>query len=118
MIKAGSRVLINTSPEPFTNWAASFTEDLAVIGGLWLALHSPLLFLFLFFLFLLLAIWLIPKIWAAIVIVARKLGAFFSGSSQDPVSTNGPQQPAQSDPVSPPAASILSGATAPPDPPV
>ena len=26
--KAGSRVMINTSPEPVTNWAASLTEDL------------------------------------------------------------------------------------------
>ena len=28
--KAGSRAVINTSPEPFSNWAASFGEDLAV----------------------------------------------------------------------------------------
>ena len=30
--KAGSRAVINTSPEPFSNWAASFGEDLAVGG--------------------------------------------------------------------------------------
>ena len=28
--KAGSRAVINTSPEPFSNWAASFGEELAV----------------------------------------------------------------------------------------
>lgn len=77
MIKAGSRVLINTSPEPFSNWAASFTEDVAVIGGLWLALHSPVLFLALFVLFILLAIWLIPRLWQAIVTVFRKLSCLF-----------------------------------------
>jgi hypothetical protein len=43
--KAGSRALINTSPEPFSNWAASFTEDTAVLGGLWLALVKPAAFL-------------------------------------------------------------------------
>ena len=32
--KAGTRALINTSPEPFSNWTASITEDLGVIGGL------------------------------------------------------------------------------------
>ncbi len=30
LAKAGSRAVINTSPEPFSNWAASFGEDLAV----------------------------------------------------------------------------------------
>ncbi len=29
-IKAGSRLLINTSPEPFSNWTASVSEDVAV----------------------------------------------------------------------------------------
>jgi len=95
MIKAGSRVLINTSPEPFSNWAASFTEDLAVIGGLWLALHSPLLFLVLFSLFLLLAIWLIPRIWAAICTVARKLSNFFDRNRQQEQTTATGSHPSQ-----------------------
>jgi hypothetical protein len=43
--KAGSRTLINTSPEPVTNWAASIGEDVLVSGGLWAALHYPWLFL-------------------------------------------------------------------------
>ena len=38
--KAGSRVVINTSPEPFSNWAASFGEDLAVGVVLWLAFDA------------------------------------------------------------------------------
>jgi hypothetical protein len=95
VIKAGSRVLINTSPEPFSNWAASFSEDLAVIGGLWLALHSPLLFLGLFLLFIILAIWLIPRIWAGIRTVMRKLSSLFrQGQRQErapgPVPDNPP----------------------------
>ena len=43
--KAGTRALINTSPEPFSNWTASFTEDSAVLGGLWLAIAWPAAFL-------------------------------------------------------------------------
>lgn len=66
MTKAGSRVMINTSPEPFTNWAASVGEDIAVIAGLWTALHHPWLFLALLFMFVLLMIWLLPKLWRAI----------------------------------------------------
>lgn len=30
--KAGARAIINTSPEPFSNWAASFTEEAMVFG--------------------------------------------------------------------------------------
>jgi len=55
--KSGSRVLINTSPEPFTNWTASVLEDVAVIGGLWTALNYPLAFIAFLVLFILLLIW-------------------------------------------------------------
>ena len=40
--KAGARMAINTSPEPFSNWAASFGEDLLVGVLLYLALAHPL----------------------------------------------------------------------------
>ena len=40
-IKAGSRALLNTSPEPVSNWAASVTEDAVVVGGLALAFAHP-----------------------------------------------------------------------------
>jgi hypothetical protein len=77
--KAGSRLVINTSPEPVTNWTASVTEDLAVVGGLWTALNYPLLFIAALILFLLLAIWLLPKIWRAIKRIAAKIRSWFSG---------------------------------------
>lgn len=75
--KAGSRVLINTSPEPFSNWVASVAEDIIVIGGLWTALNHPVVFLVFLAMFILLMIWLLPKIWRGIKLVARKLGALF-----------------------------------------
>jgi uncharacterized membrane protein len=40
-LKAGSRALLNTSPEPVSNWAASAVEDTAVIGGLALVWSHP-----------------------------------------------------------------------------
>ncbi len=82
LVKAGSRVVINTSPEPFSNWAASLFEDFLVIGGLFTALHYPLLFLILFVLFLLLAVWLIPRLWRAIRFLGRKLRSVFSAENQ------------------------------------
>ena len=42
LAKAGSRAVINTSPEPFSNWAASFGEELAVGTVLWLAFAHPI----------------------------------------------------------------------------
>jgi len=70
--KAGSRVLINTSPEPVTNWFTSVGEDVAVVLGLWTALNNPVLFLALLAVFIVLMIWLLPKIWRGI----RKLLAW------------------------------------------
>lgn len=40
-LKTGSRALINTSPEPISNWATSVTEDVAVVGGLALVSAHP-----------------------------------------------------------------------------
>jgi len=81
--KAGSRVLINTSPEPFTNWTASFAEDVAVIGGLWAALSYPWAFLALLVLFILVIAWALPKLWRAIKTVLRKIGNFFGGGQRE-----------------------------------
>jgi uncharacterized membrane protein len=41
VLKAGSRALLNTSPEPLSNWTASVTEDVAVVGALALAFAHP-----------------------------------------------------------------------------
>ena len=41
LLKSGSRALLNTSPEPLSNWTASVTEDVAVVGGLALAFSHP-----------------------------------------------------------------------------
>ena len=61
-LKAGSRALINTSPEPFSNIATSLGEDALVPTGLAIAVFHPLLFLILLGLFVLLLIWLLPKL--------------------------------------------------------
>ena len=84
--KSGSRVLINASPEPFSNWFASLTEDVAVMGGIWLALNHPYVFLICFILFIVLMVWLLPKIWLGI----KKVFSFFTRLF-------GAQQPAEGD---------------------
>jgi len=61
--KASTRALINTSPEPLSNWTASFSEDALSIGAVWMALVHPLLLLGFLIVFFMFAIWLLPKIW-------------------------------------------------------
>lgn len=62
--KAGSRLAINTSPEPFSNWLASFGEEGLVLGGLWAMLASPAVFLALLALFLVLAGYIVFRLWS------------------------------------------------------
>lgn len=78
-LKAGGRVMINTSPEPVTNWTASVAEDLAVFGGLWAALNHPIAFLIALVLFIALVIWLLPKIWRGVKKVFAFLVRLFGG---------------------------------------
>ena len=72
--KAGSRALINTSPEPVTNIAASFGEEGLLIGGGWLALTQPMLFLGALIVFILVMLWLIPKLWRGIKMLLKNIG--------------------------------------------
>jgi Domain of unknown function (DUF4126) len=82
MAKAGSRAVINTSPEPFSNWTASFSEDLAVGTLLWLAFAHPIAALVVLAVLVALTIWLIPKVWRMLrAIVARVSGWFGQPSS-------------------------------------
>lgn len=71
--KAGTRALANTSPEPFSNWGLSLTEDVAVGGGLLLALTQPWVFLVLLLIVVLLMLWLLPKLWRAARKVLRRV---------------------------------------------
>lgn len=62
LAKTGTRALINTSPEPFSNIVASVAEDGVVIGGLVLAFAHPITFLCLLALFVVALVWLLPKL--------------------------------------------------------
>jgi hypothetical protein len=79
LTKAGSRVLINTSPEPFSNWAASLAEDTLAAGMVWFAFAHPVALVFILAVILLLTIWLLPRLWRGVrraVSAARQLLGF------------------------------------------
>ena len=73
LTKAGTRAVINTSPEPFSNWMASFGEEAVVLGGLWTMFLHPVVFLVLLAVFLCIAAWLLPKFWRVTRSVAARL---------------------------------------------
>ncbi len=79
LTKMSSRLLINTSPEPFSNWGASLSEDLIVFAGLWLALTHPYLFFIAIVVFLALIIWLLPKIIGALFTILARVANWLRG---------------------------------------
>jgi len=82
--KAGTRAIVNTSPEPFSNWGLSISEDMAVFAGLWAALNHPTLFVVLMLLFIILLIWLLPKLWRGIKLLFAKIRGWLGGKESVP----------------------------------
>ena len=80
-VKAGSRAVINTSPEPFSNWTASVGEEIAVGSVLWLAFTYPLVALAVVLVLTGLAIWLIPKLWRAFRRILERVSGWFGGGT-------------------------------------
>jgi hypothetical protein len=108
--KAGTRAVVNTSPEPFSNWTLSIGEDVAVIGGLWAALNHPWVFLALLVAFIALMVWLVPKIWRGIKRVFRWL---FRNTGEDEAATPAAQSATAAPPPEPPPAQQSPTAQAP-----
>ncbi len=90
-VKASTRLVINTSPEPFTNWGASVGEDVAVVAGLWAALNHPIVFIILLIIFVGLIIWLLPKLWRVMGRIFRRIGRWLGGG-QPPEPAPAPAQ--------------------------
>jgi hypothetical protein len=72
--KAGSRAMINTSPEPVSNIAASLGEESMLVTGGWLVFAHPAVFIGLLCGFIVLMFWLLPKLWRGIKSVLGNVG--------------------------------------------
>ncbi|MDQ7981495.1 DUF4126 domain-containing protein [Paraburkholderia sp. SARCC-3016] len=66
LTKAGTRALINLSPEPVSNVVTSTAEEGMVFGGLLLALFAPVVFLVLLVGFLVVVSWVLPRLWRGV----------------------------------------------------
>jgi hypothetical protein len=88
-LKAGTRVLINTSPEPFSNIGVSVAEDTLVLAGLAGAIFYPVEFLVFLALFVAAAVWLLPKIWRGVKFVLARIASLFGGGRARPATPSG-----------------------------
>lgn len=79
-LKAGTRALLNTSPEPVTNWSASVGEDAATVGILALLVAHPLAALALVLLLSVLVATALAWLW-------RRVRAFLRPGSRTPART-------------------------------
>jgi hypothetical protein len=64
--KAGTRLLANHSPEPFSNIGLSLIEDVLAVAGTWLAIRYPAVMLVVVAIFLVTFIWFAPKVFRLI----------------------------------------------------
>lgn len=64
--KAATRLLVNHSPEPFSNIAVSLAEDALVPFGVWLSLRHPQIVLAMVVVFLAIFFWAAPKVFRAV----------------------------------------------------
>jgi len=69
-LKAGTRLVANHSPEPFSNIALSLTEDAGVLGGLAIIKYDPTLAFVLFLLLNIAIAWFAPKLFRALKVHA------------------------------------------------
>ncbi|MGF1657158.1 MAG: DUF4126 domain-containing protein [Verrucomicrobiales bacterium] len=69
-VKAGTRMVVNASPEPFSNIAVSVTEDVGVVGGVIIALTNPMLMLGIILVGGAIALYLMPKVFRVVRVKA------------------------------------------------
>ena len=75
--KTTTRALINTSPEPLSNVGASFAEDTAAVGAVWLALADPTLFALLLVV-VVIVMWVVTwMLWRFLKAAIRKIKGWF-----------------------------------------
>jgi hypothetical protein len=75
--KAGTRLVANHSPEPFSNTILSLAEDAIAIIGAWLLFSHPILLFCIVLVFVLFALWLLPKVFRLAARQIARVRQFF-----------------------------------------
>lgn len=85
--KAGTRMVVNQSPEPFTNVAVSFAEEAAVATGLWATMTYPYLVLGVSAVATVVCAWLVWKLWKFLRRQWATIRGFFTRMAGETAST-------------------------------
>lgn len=93
--KATTRAAANTSPEPFSNWALSFTEDSIAVFLAWMAAAHPIITAGIVVVLLILAFILIRKLFRFFRQVVGRL------TGKQPLAEPGPHPPTHAHPQAP-----------------
>ena len=80
--KATTRAAINTSPEPFSNVAASFLEEGMVMGAMWLSTSYPIAFGIVLVIVVVLMVVLLISMFKFLKAVIQRVSVFFNGAPQ------------------------------------
>src|SRR5436190_6150045 len=75
--KAATRALINTSPEPVSNFVVSLAEDVLAIGSILLAVFLPVVVFFVIGAGVVISIWILPRVLKFFRNVYRKMRGLF-----------------------------------------
>lgn len=82
--KASSRMAINTSPEPFSNVAASLFEDVVAVGSILLAVFYPLVIIIIVTICVIIALFILPKIYRFLKSVGARVRHLFGALKPTP----------------------------------
>ncbi len=84
LAKSGFRVLINTSPEPFSNMVVSVAEDMGVVGLTYLSMSHPVLALVITVILTIIIAILLPFLWRAVRMLLSGLWHRLKGTGGAP----------------------------------
>jgi hypothetical protein len=84
-LKASTRLVVNSSPEPFSNIAVSTGENILVLGAVTLLWHYPIVVFSICVVVFALTFYFLPRIWRSISVnlwmIARKLNQLSLGNT-------------------------------------
>jgi hypothetical protein len=93
-LKAGTRLVVNSSPEPFSNIAVSLVENVLVVSGIALLRKHPIAVCAFFSIVFGLTIYLFPRLWrsisANIWFISRKLNQVSPSDAEEQLPTRLP----------------------------
>lgn len=82
--KAGTRMVVNQSPEPFSNIAVSVAEEVAVAAGLWATMNHPYVVMGVSVVATVVFAYVVHKLWKLLRKLFARIRHWFDGQQPEP----------------------------------